>query len=71
QQSGTPIDIYDEPINKFVADFIGESNIVNGKMIQDFEVEFVERRFECVDQGFRPNEVVEVVIRPEDLEITS
>lgn len=71
QQSGTPIDIYDEPINKFVADFIGESNIVNGKMIQDFEVEIVERRFECVDQGFRPNEVVEVVIRPEDLEITS
>lgn len=71
QQSGTPIDIYDEPINKFVADFIGESNIVNGKMIQDFEVEFVERRFECVDQGFRPNEVVEVVIRPEDLEINS
>lgn len=71
QQSGTPIDIYDEPINKFVADFIGESNIVNGKMIQDFEVEFVERRFECVDQRFRPNEVVEVVIRPEDLEITS
>ncbi|EPV4243373.1 TPA_asm: ABC transporter ATP-binding protein [Listeria monocytogenes] len=71
QQSGTPIDIYDEPINKFVADFIGESNIVNGKMIQDFEVEFVERCFECVDQGFRPNEVVEVVIRPEDLEITS
>ncbi len=71
QQSGTPIDIYDEPINKFVADFIGESNIVNGKMIRDFEVEFVERRFECVDQGFRPNEVVEVVIRPEDLEITS
>ncbi|ENI8830440.1 ABC transporter ATP-binding protein [Listeria monocytogenes] len=71
QQSGTPIDIYDEPINKFVADFIGESNIVNGKMIQDFEVEFVERRFECVDQGFRSNEVVEVVIRPEDLEITS
>ncbi|KKD44455.1 ABC transporter ATP-binding protein [Listeria seeligeri] len=71
QQSGTPIDIYDEPINKFVADFIGESNIVTGKMIQDFEVEFVERRFECVDQGFRPNETVEVVIRPEDLEITS
>lgn len=71
QQSGTPIDIYDEPINKFVADFIGESNIVNGKMIQDLEVEFVERRFECVDHGFRPNEVVEVVIRPEDLEITS
>ncbi|CAM4133562.1 MULTISPECIES: ABC transporter ATP-binding protein [Listeria] len=71
QQSGTPIDIYDEPINRFVADFIGESNIVSGKMIQDFEVEFVERRFECVDQGFNPNEVVEVIIRPEDLEITT
>ncbi|EUJ28522.1 spermidine/putrescine ABC transporter ATP-binding protein [Listeria floridensis FSL S10-1187] len=71
QQSGTPIDIYDEPINRFVADFIGESNIVSGKMIHDFEVEFVNRRFECVDQGFNPNETVEVVIRPEDLEITT
>ncbi|WP_099223549.1 ABC transporter ATP-binding protein [Listeria costaricensis] len=71
QQSGTPIDIYDEPINRFVADFIGESNIVPGKMVQDFEVEFVGRRFECVDQGFHPNEVVEIVIRPEDLEITA
>ncbi|MHC5279441.1 ABC transporter ATP-binding protein [Listeria kieliensis] len=70
QQSGSPIDIYDEPINRFVADFIGESNIVSGKMIQDFEVEFVNRRFECVDQGFNENETVEVVIRPEDLEIT-
>lgn len=70
QQSGTPIDIYDEPINRFVADFIGESNIVSGKMIKDFEVEFVGKRFECVDQGFTPNEAVEVVIRPEDLEIT-
>lgn len=71
QQSGTPIDIYDEPINRFVADFIGESNIVSGKMIQDFEVEFVGRHFECVDQGFNPNETVEIVIRPEDLEITA
>ncbi|WP_439443030.1 ABC transporter ATP-binding protein [Listeria aquatica] len=71
QQSGSPIDIYDEPINRFVADFIGESNIVSGKMIQDFEVEFVNRRFECVDQGFNENEIVEVVIRPEDLEITT
>ncbi|KQL52332.1 spermidine/putrescine ABC transporter ATP-binding protein [Heyndrickxia shackletonii] len=70
QQSGTPIDIYDEPINRFVADFIGESNIVSGKMIKDFEVEFVGKRFECVDQGFTSNEAVEVVIRPEDLEIT-
>ncbi|ANE45650.1 spermidine/putrescine ABC transporter ATP-binding protein [Paenibacillus swuensis] len=71
QQSGTPIDIYDEPINRFVADFIGESNIVPGRMVQDFEVEFVGKKFECVDQGLQPNEAVEIVIRPEDLEITT
>ncbi|MEK3889297.1 ABC transporter ATP-binding protein [Bacillus sp. FSL K6-3431] len=71
QQSGTPIDIYDEPINRFVADFIGESNIVKGKMIQDYQVEFGGKQFECVDQGLNPNEPVEIVIRPEDLEITS
>lgn len=71
QQSGTPIDIYDEPINRFVADFIGESNIVKGKMIKDYLVEFVGRQFECVDMGFNENEPVEIVIRPEDLEITS
>ncbi|MGE8203553.1 ABC transporter ATP-binding protein [Heyndrickxia sp. NPDC080065] len=70
QQSGTPTDIYDEPINRFVADFIGESNIVPGKMLRDFEVEFVGKSFECVDQGLNPNEPVEIVIRPEDLEIT-
>ncbi len=71
QQSGTPNDIYDEPINRFVADFIGESNIINGKMIRDYEVEFVGKRFECVDKGLHDNEPIEVVIRPEDLEITS
>lgn len=71
QQSGTPIDIYDEPINRFVADFIGESNIVKGKMHRDFFVEFVGKTFDCVDQGFSDNELVEIVIRPEDLEITS
>lgn len=71
QQSGTPTDIYDEPINRFVADFIGESNIVPGKMLRDYEVEFVGKSFECVDGGFHPNETVEVVIRPEDLEITT
>ncbi|AFC33339.1 PotA [Paenibacillus mucilaginosus 3016] len=71
QQSGTPTDIYDEPINRFVADFIGESNIVGGRMIRDYLVEFNGRRFECVDGGFRPNEEVEIVIRPEDLEITA
>src|SRR5690606_26460640 len=55
----------------FVADFIGESNIVPGKMVHDFLVEFNGGQFECVDQGFDSNEPVEVVIRPEDLEITS
>ncbi|GIN73948.1 spermidine/putrescine import ATP-binding protein PotA [Bacillus sp. J14TS2] len=71
QQSGTPIDIYDEPINRFVADFIGESNIVSGKMIEDFLVEFTGKQYECVDQGFHANEPVDIVIRPEDLEITT
>lgn len=69
-QSGTPVDIYDEPINHYVADFIGESNIVNGTMIADELVEFVGKRFECVDGGMRPNEPVEVVLRPEDLTLT-
>lgn len=71
QQSGTPVDIYDEPINRFVADFIGESNIVDGVMIDDFQVQFNGKTFECVDQGMKPNEKVDIVIRPEDLEITS
>lgn len=71
EQSGTPMDIYDEPINRFVADFIGESNIVPGRMIRDQLVEFAGKQFTCVDQGFLENEPVEVVIRPEDLEITS
>ncbi|MCB5952418.1 ABC transporter ATP-binding protein [Enterococcus sp. BWT-B8] len=70
-QSGTPVDIYDEPINHFVADFVGESNIVDGTMIEDNLVEFVGRQFECVDGGMRSNEPVEVVIRPEDLSITT
>ncbi|MCM3386596.1 ABC transporter ATP-binding protein [Ureibacillus chungkukjangi] len=71
QQSGTPVDIYDEPINRFVADFIGESNIVTGVMIEDFKVQFAGKTFECVDQGMRPNEKIDIVIRPEDLEITT
>ncbi|WP_394236678.1 ABC transporter ATP-binding protein [Niallia oryzisoli] len=71
EQSGTPTDIYDEPINRFVADFIGESNIVSGTMIRDCLVEFTGKRFECVDKGFNDNEPVEIVIRPEDLEITT
>lgn len=71
EQSGTPLDIYDEPINRFVADFIGESNIVKGRMIEDYLVEFTGKQFECVDAGLNPNEAIEIVIRPEDLEITS
>ncbi|NBD24464.1 ABC transporter ATP-binding protein [Paenibacillus glycinis] len=70
QQSGTPTDIYDEPINRFVADFIGESNIVAGRMTKDFLVEFAGKAFDCVDRGLQPNEPVDIVIRPEDLEIT-
>ncbi|WP_203457089.1 ABC transporter ATP-binding protein [Paenibacillus tepidiphilus] len=69
EQSGTPNDIYDEPINSYVADFIGESNIVPAVMIEDYLVEFNGKRFECADAGLRPNESVEIVIRPEDLEI--
>jgi len=71
QQSGTPTDIYDEPINRFVADFIGESNIIPGRMIEDYRVWFAEKEFECVDRGLELNEPVEIVIRPEDLEITN
>lgn len=71
QQSGTPVDIYDEPINRFVADFIGESNIVPGEMIEDFKVKFAGKVFECVDQGMKANEKIDIVIRPEDLEITT
>ncbi|MDN7244333.1 ABC transporter ATP-binding protein [Planococcus shenhongbingii] len=70
QQSGTPMDIYDEPINRFVADFIGESNIVSGEMVADYRVRFANKEFDCVDAGLNPNENVEIVIRPEDLEIT-
>ena len=70
-QSGTPVDVYDEPINRFVADFIGESNIVDGVMKEDYLVEFVGKEFECADAGMRPNEKVEIVIRPEDLSLTS
>ncbi|MGY3777807.1 ABC transporter ATP-binding protein [Isobaculum melis] len=70
-QSGTPVDIYDEPINRFVADFIGESNIVKGNMMDDYRVKFVGKEFECVDAGMRENEAVEIVLRPEDLEITA
>ncbi len=69
QQIGTPIDIYNEPVNSFVADFIGESNIVNGTMIQDRKVKFFGHEFDCVDEGFGENKPVDVVVRPEDIYI--
>ena len=69
QQIGTPLDIYNEPQNAFVADFIGESNIVDGIMRQDFRVTFSGHTFTCVDKGFGKNENVDVVIRPEDVDI--
>ncbi|KAA8326409.1 polyamine transporter subunit; ATP-binding component of ABC superfamily [Leuconostoc carnosum] len=71
QQNGSPEDIYDEPINHFVADFIGESNILDGIMKADYLVHFVGKDFENVDAGMRPNERVEVVLRPEDLDLTT
>ena len=67
QQIGTPQDIYNEPKNAFFADFIGESNIIDGVMYEDFEVEFAGQAFKCVDKGFAENERVDVVIRPEDI----
>ena len=69
QQIGTPIDIYNEPVNSFVADFIGESNILNATMVKDREVEFIGHTFECVDAGFGTNVPVDVVVRPEDIYI--
>ena len=69
QQIGTPTDIYNEPQNSFVADFIGESNILNGRMIKDRLVEFVGHEFECVDEGFGEDVEVDVVVRPEDIYI--
>lgn len=68
-QIGTPQDIYNEPCNAFVADFIGESNIIDGIMHKDFLVEFANDYFECVDKGFEPKERVQVVVRPEDFKI--
>jgi len=68
QQIGTPQDIYNEPKNAFVADFIGESNILDGIMRKDFLVEFAGQQFQCVDKGFLPDEPVDVVIRPEDID---
>ncbi len=70
QQIGTPIDIYNEPRNAFVADFIGESNIIDGVMIDDCLVDFSGHRFVCLDKGFDKNEAVDVVVRPEDVDVT-
>ena len=69
QQIGTPTDIYNEPENCFVADFIGESNILNGTMVEDRLVRFMDTEFKCVDEGFGENAPVDVVIRPEDIYI--
>src|SRR5690606_12077451 len=69
QQIGTPEDIYNEPKNAFVADFIGESNIIEGTMIKDLLVEFAGTKFVCVDKGFGENTPVDIVIRPEDIKV--
>jgi len=71
QQIGTPVDTYNEPRNRFVANFIGESNIIQGKMLKDRRVEFENHIFDCVDRGFDKDENVEIVIRPEDLKIVT
>ncbi|MDY5775617.1 MAG: ABC transporter ATP-binding protein, partial [Lachnospiraceae bacterium] len=71
QQIGTPEDIYNEPVNAFVADFIGDSNIIDGIMLEDRMVEILGTRFPCVDEGFGKNQPVDVVIRPEDVELVA
>lgn len=69
QQIGTPTDVYNEPVNAFVADFIGESNILDGVMLADYRAKFAGHEFECLDSGFAPNEQVDIVVRPEDVDI--
>ena len=71
QQIGTPTDIYNEPVNAFVADFIGESNIIDGVMLADYRVKFAGHIFDCLDKGFDKNEAVDVVVRPEDVDVVS
>jgi len=71
QQIGTPTDIYNEPKNAFVADFIGESNIIDGVMLEDKKVKFSSHIFDCVDGGFEINESVDVVVRPEDVDVVA
>ena len=71
QQIGKPTDIYNEPVNAFVARFIGDSNILSGVMIKDYLCEFAGRRFQCADKGFEKDEDVDVVIRPEDIRVVA
>ncbi len=71
QQIGSPTDIYNEPVNAFVADFIGESNILDGVMVEDYKARFAGHVFDCVDSGFGNNEQVDVVIRPEDVDVVA
>ena len=69
QQVGSPQEIYNEPVNKYVAQFVGESNIIPGKMLKDKLVRFDDMNFDCVDVGFKENENVDIIIRPEDIDI--
>ncbi len=71
QQIGSPTDIYNEPVNAFVADFIGESNILDGVMLEDYKARFAGHVFDCVDSGFDKNEQVDIVIRPEDVDVVA
>ena len=71
QQIGSPTDIYNEPENAFVADFIGESNIVDGIMLSDYKVRFSGHTFDCVDKGFEKNQPIDVVVRPEDVDVVT
>ncbi len=71
QQIGSPTDIYNEPVNAFVADFIGESNIVDGIMDEDYKVTFSGHTFQCVDKGYKNGEQVDVVVRPEDVDVVA
>ena len=69
QQIGSPTDIYNEPVNAFVADFIGESNIIDGIMLADYKARFAGYTFKCLDKGFEKNEPVDIVVRPEDVDV--
>lgn len=69
QQIGSPVDIYNEPVNAFVADFIGESNILDGVMLEDYKTKFAGHTFKCVDSGFPQNHPVDIVVRPEDVDV--